>query len=123
MFRHKGAGELYLYVDTSNQLDSFWQPPLNSEIKKKHGTLYGTSVGAGSFNFTRGKWNRLQQSIQLNTFARNGTPNADGKMLVLWNGIPSITYDTMVWRDSPKVQFTGILWETFFGGSTDDYVG
>ena len=120
MWRANGLSEAYLYLDNSAQLSSFYSMAkfTTSNITE---LTYGNSFGRGAFNFTKGIWNRINQTITLNTFNVNGSVNADGSIKIEWQGAPIISYDSVIWRTLPNVTFTGIQWETFFGGSSDPY--
>ncbi|KAI9105334.1 hypothetical protein DFS34DRAFT_575047 [Phlyctochytrium arcticum] len=118
MFRTKGLGEIYLYVDRSAQDSSF--------CKVKPVTLcnpqYGASMGRGAYHFTPGEWMSLAQTITLNTFGKGGKPNQDGKVVVYANGKKVIEFTKAVFTTDPKIGFTGIDFETFFGGSDNSWV-
>ncbi|KAI9102709.1 hypothetical protein DFS34DRAFT_683685 [Phlyctochytrium arcticum] len=108
MFRTKGAGEVYLYVNADTQVDAFCKiPPLtvcNGD--------YGNSVGRGAFTFKTGQWQSLLQRITLNTPGK-----ADGRVQVMYNGQEVIDFNQVNWRSKKNVGFLGLEFETFFGGA------
>lgn len=121
MWRKNGLGEIYLYLPLALQTPGFCHVRPQTVCDPD----WGTSLGRGSFSFTDNKWNSLQQIIVMNSFASNGTPNHDGSVTVSfgYNGVVNakIHFNQVVWRSSPTVQPLGIMFDTFFGGSTNDY--
>ncbi|KAI8996098.1 hypothetical protein BC832DRAFT_595668 [Gaertneriomyces semiglobifer] len=128
MFREDGMGEVYLYVPRTLQHSSF------CDIKPQTmcNDVYGASVGRGSFKFRRGEWTELVQIIGLNSHqggesgnskSRSSAPKPkqDGTLTVKVNGETVISFNKMVWTVSDDIQFEGIEFETFFGGSTKDW--
>jgi hypothetical protein len=108
MFRQNGLGELYAYLDQSKQLDAFCNIPPLSICHSE----YGVSIGRGAFKFQLGKWTTLKQIIQLNT---PGVPN--GRFQIFVNGKRVMQFDRVVWRTNASLKFSGINFETFFGGN------
>ncbi|TPX60718.1 hypothetical protein PhCBS80983_g01620 [Powellomyces hirtus] len=112
MFRKKGAGEIYLYVNADDQVDAFCEiPPLTV-----CNGAYGNSIGRGAFTFKTGVWQSLLQRITLNTPGKN-----NGRVQVFHNGVEVIDFDQVSWRDSSSVTFEGIEFETFFGGADSSW--
>lgn len=63
MFRKGGMGELYLYAPREKQVDSLCTlPPLSF-----CNSVYGMSIGRGSWTFKTGEWTDIRQDIWLNT--------------------------------------------------------
>ena len=58
----------------------------------------------------------LTQLIKLNTIT-NGSPNADGWLQIWYDGSLVLDYRRIKWRKTSTVGFTGIDFQTFFGGS------
>ena len=117
MFRSKGAGEIYIYVDQSVQNPGFCSVPPFSLCNRD----YGASIGRGSFLFQTGQWNNIQQIITLNT-VKSSNYKADGSITIIFNGVQVINYNQIVWRKTDDVSLEGIQWDTFFGGSDDSWV-
>ncbi len=82
---------------------------------------FAISVGRGAFSFPTGTWTHLQQTVKLNTFAANGSPNLDGELTVVVDGTTVIRYTKMIWLTDASYTFRGINFQTFFGGETDDW--
>jgi hypothetical protein len=112
MFRTDGLGELYAYVEKSKQATSFCQVPPLSLCN----SVYGASIGRGSFTFVRGEWTHLVQNVTLNSPGKT-----DGKVQIVVNGNLAINYDQVLWRNDESVRFVGIDFATFFGGSTSSW--
>ncbi|KAG8806240.1 hypothetical protein FRC17_005111, partial [Serendipita sp. 399] len=69
MWRGGGKGELYLYAPKDVQADSLCSTPPRSNCD----TVYGLSIGRGSFVFERGMWTHARQTVWLNSIGqRNG---------------------------------------------------
>ncbi|KAK7035914.1 hypothetical protein R3P38DRAFT_610178 [Favolaschia claudopus] len=62
MWRHKGAGELYLYAPKDKQTLALCADP-----QSVCDADYGLSVGRGSFNWRIGGWTTVTQLVRLNT--------------------------------------------------------
>ncbi|KAI8909432.1 hypothetical protein DFJ77DRAFT_433363 [Powellomyces hirtus] len=116
MFRTKGLGEIYLYVDRKLQDKSFCQVKPVTLCNPQ----YGASMGRGAYSFTPGSWMSLTQTITLNTF-KGKKPNKDGRVQVYANGKKVIDFDKVVFIPKPTIGFEGIDFETFFGGSDDSW--
>jgi hypothetical protein len=118
MWRTGGAGEIYVYVDQSKQDTSICKVKPSSVCNSN----YGTSIGRGAFTFLKGKWNQIQQVVTLNTVSPDGkVVNMDGAIRIYVNGIKVIEYKQLVWRTMDRVRMEGLQWDTFFGGSSDDF--
>ncbi|KAJ8331052.1 hypothetical protein O5D80_001061 [Batrachochytrium dendrobatidis] len=122
MFRAYGDGELYLYSDKNAQ-----DPRLciNQTIPLVPGTVcddkYGTSIGRGAWRFPLGEWTSVQQTITLNTIdSHTLLPNRNGLAVIRVNGDTVIDTGNIVYQTS-NIGFAGIDFETFFGGSTNDW--
>ncbi|KAG8799096.1 hypothetical protein FRC16_005838 [Serendipita sp. 398] len=66
MWRGGGKGELYLYAPKDIQSDSLCATPPRSNCD----TVYGLSIGRGSFDFERGMWTHVRQTVWLNSIGR-----------------------------------------------------
>ncbi|KAL2914616.1 hypothetical protein HK105_205754 [Polyrhizophydium stewartii] len=120
MFRELGAGEIYIYVDKYSQdpqLCDMSSPLVPGTVCD--GT-YGYSLGRGSWKFPTGRWMHISQTLTLNSFAPDGSPLMDGSAIVKADGVTVVSADRIVWRTF-DVRFKGIDFETFFGGSTNDW--
>lgn len=63
MFRTGGMGELYLYAPREKQVDALCTLGPLSYCN----SVYGMSIGRGSWTFERGAWSNIRQDIWLNT--------------------------------------------------------
>ncbi|KAI8929493.1 hypothetical protein BC831DRAFT_422570 [Entophlyctis helioformis] len=107
MWRTNGDAEVYLYLNFPAQTPAFCQVPPRTICNPN----YGTSMARGSWRWQRGQWNRVSQTVRLNTIGRN-----DGSVTVRVNGVQVMTFGQIAWRTS-NFGFAGIEFETFFGGS------
>jgi hypothetical protein len=110
MWRPNGAGEVYTYIDKSEQ---------KSNLCKQKGVIcnqqYGYSFGRGSFAYKTGKWNNVGQIIELNSPGKQ-----DGSLKILVNGKQVYQIDNLYFQ-SGDWSTIGIDFETFFGGATSDW--
>ncbi|BGO97458.1 Polysaccharide lyase family 14 protein [Rhodotorula toruloides ATCC 204091] len=91
MFRKGGMGELYLYAPREKQVDSLCTlPPLSF-----CNSVYGMSIGRGSWTFKTGEWTDIRQDIWLNTPGK-----ADGGFNIWINGRIALRSDTVYYRNS-----------------------
>lgn len=113
MWRRYGDGELYLYAPTSASQDPEYcvLPPYSF-----CDPAYGDSIGRGAIKFKPGTWTKLTQTITLNT-----PKQRNGSFKLSVNGVQVLSYNKMVWRVRPDVAVEGIVFQTFFGGSTPDW--
>ncbi|KAF8626293.1 hypothetical protein AX15_004964 [Amanita polypyramis BW_CC] len=117
MWRTAGAGELYTY------LPPFTEEPFSANERQCHvpplsrcNSVYGASVGRGSFHFVPGRWTTVSQRVRLNDI---GTANGEIELFV--NGQSVINVDGLILRDSPSGRLRGIQMQSFFGGSTSEW--
>ncbi|KAK9702019.1 hypothetical protein K7432_011455 [Basidiobolus ranarum] len=111
MFRTKGEGEIYIYAPLS-------QAPEYCHIYPRSvcNPNYGDSLARGSFQFTTGKWHTLKQSLHMNDVGEE-----NGILRVWADGNLVIDYHQLVYRTEEAVQNIGMIFHTFFGGSTPLY--
>ncbi|TFK45961.1 hypothetical protein OE88DRAFT_1721344 [Heliocybe sulcata] len=114
MWREGGMGELYLYAPRDQQAKSLCETPPQSICDSS----YGLSIGRGSFNFTKGNWTHVRQTVTLNT---PGKP--DGSFLLEVNGEPVIRSAEVFYRSMPNPSSgkKEHVISTFFGGHEQDY--
>ncbi|KAF9475550.1 hypothetical protein BDN70DRAFT_883606 [Pholiota conissans] len=105
MWRKDGAGEIYAYIPTPNNLCSQSSITCNSD--------FGISIQRGSFIFQSGQWTRLTQIIQLN----NPPDVANGYIALYVNDVLAISQTGLQIRASNSVVANGFYFSTFFGGS------
>jgi hypothetical protein len=91
MWRTAGAGEVYAYLPTS--------------------VTHGTSLGRGSWRFTPGRWDCLEQAVVLNTPGQ-----ANGAVTVWLDGRQVLHVGDLRFRDTASLQVDGLFFSTFFGG-------
>ena len=63
------------------------------------------------------EFNHIEMGVKLNTFASDGSPNADGGAALTINGKTG-ELSNIRWRKSVDLRITEVLFNTFFGGST-----
>ncbi|KAI5479287.1 alginate lyase, polysaccharide lyase family 14 protein [Pseudohyphozyma bogoriensis] len=91
MWRTGGAGELYLYAPRAKQVDALCTlPPLSF-----CNSVYGMTIGRGSWYFKTGEWTQLRQDIWLNTPGK-----ADGGFNIWVNGDLVLHSDSVYYRNS-----------------------
>ena len=116
-------GELYLYVDKSIQTATFNSTVPEWTLSSPH----GYSIGRGNWNFGLNTWTRVKQIVRLNTFDSAGRPNADGKMWIFANnGLDNdfnseLSVSGVIFRNYRTMKPLGIMFDSFFGGSTSDF--
>ncbi|KAI9031146.1 hypothetical protein DFJ74DRAFT_654767 [Hyaloraphidium curvatum] len=123
MWRRNGQAEVYMRGPRWQDPEYCYLPPWSL-----CGDAYGDSLGRGSFALQPGRWNRLRQYVQLNSFDVDGRPVRDG-VLVLWAAAdgaefperPAIDFRKLVLRTEKASVFAGIRFETFQGGRTEDF--
>ncbi|KAK9767027.1 hypothetical protein K7432_003463 [Basidiobolus ranarum] len=108
MFRTGGDGEIYAYLPM-NQVAGYCKTNICNPT-------YGDSLARGSFKLTTGKWHTLRQSIRLNDVGKQ-----NGVLRVWANGKLVINYRNVVYRNQRNVKNIGLIFHTFFGGSTPSY--
>lgn len=94
MWRRDGEGEVYAYV---------------ANKRKK----YGESVGRGNWVFDTGRWIEVEQEIVL-----NDPDEADGIVRLWIDGRQVIEQSDIVYRTVDDVAVDGLMFSTFFGGSS-----
>ncbi len=75
--------------------------------------IAGMGIGRGTWRWKRGEWNTVRLSMRLNTPGLR-----DGTVRVEHNGATVLQYDKMNWRLNDRVVIEGLVFTTFFGGST-----
>lgn len=114
MWRKLGAGEGYVYRPKAALQDKqYCKVPPYSFCDAD----YGDSIGRGAFYFKPGTWTKLRQQIKLNDVPGEQT----GTMKIWADDKLVIQFPKMVWRISKDVTVQGIVFQTFFGGSTPDW--
>ena len=96
MWRSNGEGEVYAYLPTSK--------------------TWGTSLGRGNWHMAPGAWNRLEQTVRLNTPGKS-----DGEISVRLNGLPVHDTRGLRFRDTDRLTIDLLIFETFFGGNSPDW--
>ncbi|KAG8838867.1 hypothetical protein FRB91_007347 [Serendipita sp. 411] len=114
MWRSHGDGELYAYLPPNHPNTDYTLlavPPYSGQNSD-----YGFSVGRGAWRFKQGEWNTMTEYVKLNA------PGAeDGAVKVWWNGNLVISAEGIDIRDYANSTFTGVHFQTFFGGSDDSW--
>lgn len=114
MFRKGGDAEAYIYTPhTAVQAPEYCQLPPYSYCKEGS----GDSIARGAVRFVPGTWTTLKMTLRMNTVGKQ-----NGRLLWVGNGQVLVDYKQMVWRVNSDVKFQGIIFQTFFGGSTPDAV-
>jgi len=96
MWRADGAGELYLYAPKYRQTQSLCRA---LPLSVCDGT-YGLSIARGSFQFSKGEWTDVSQTVVLNS---PGVP--DGGFYLKVNGKEAITRRDVFYRDKARDPF------------------
>jgi hypothetical protein len=96
MWRTGGQGEVYVYMPSS--------------------TRFGTSLGRGSFIFTRDKWHCIEQELSLNTPGQ-----ADGQVRAWLDAAAVFEQGSLFFRSVPELAIEGVFFSTFFGGGDESW--
>ncbi len=112
MWRKNGDGELYLYTPkAAKQHGDYKKIPPSTHCNPG----YGDSIARGSFKFAAGGWTRVRITVVLNSPGKQ-----NGVIRLHANGKEVVKFDKIVWRTNDRVVTKGIMFQTFFGGSTAD---
>ena len=108
MWRTDGAGELYTYLppDYSENDAVCDQPPYST-----CNSVYGASVGRGSFSFATGGRTYVSQRVRLNDAGK-----ANGELQLWANGKSVVNVGGLVLNNSTEGRIRGMQMQTFFGG-------
>lgn len=94
-------------------------PAYNSIPNLVLNPTYGDSLWRGLFQFVKGSWNNVSVRIKVNSIV-NGIAQPDGIVQLTINGVTE-TYNKMIWRTDNSHHVNAIVFDTFFGGSTNDW--
>jgi len=108
MWRSQGDGELYTYLPPSFSEN---QALCNVKPKSICNSVYGASVGRGSFKFAAGKRTNISERVRLNDAGK-----ANGELELFIDGKSVINVGGLVLRDSGAGRMRGLQMQTFFGG-------
>lgn len=109
-----GDGELYAYLPPGHPNTDYTLVTVPPYSAQNHD--YGFSVGRGSWRFQAGEWNTLTQYVKLND------PGSENGCIKVWfNGRLVIAAQDINVRDYADVGFSGVHFQTFFGGSDDSW--
>ncbi|KAH9914516.1 uncharacterized protein BXZ73DRAFT_92799 [Epithele typhae] len=111
MWRTGGMGELYTYLPPSYSAN---KAVCNVAPQSECNSVYGASVGRGSFNFAAGTRALIGQRVKLNDVGQE-----NGELELFVNGESVFTVQGLVFRDKEEGRFQGIQMQTFFGGTLD----
>jgi hypothetical protein len=106
--------EAYVYLP-ENQTPEYQQIP--NFIKNDN---FGDSLWRGLFKFQPTQWNKVFIQVKINTFDKDGNPNANG-ILELCINEECQKMTTLIWTTNQSTSITAILFSTFFGGSSVKY--
>ena len=110
MWRTNGAGELYTYLPPDySENDAVCDIPPYSTCN----SVYGASVGRGSFTWKTGGRTTIAQRVRLNDAGQ-----ANGELELFANGKSLFTVGGLVLRDSSAGRIRGMQMQTFFGGES-----
>ncbi|CEP18284.1 hypothetical protein [Parasitella parasitica] len=111
MWRDNGVGEVYAYLPSSRQRSDLCDKKVNICNPD-----YGYSLGRGTFKFTAGKWISVRQVLNINTVGKK-----DGELSLYINGKRVMNQTRLVFRTNSTGRIAGILFHTFFGGSSGSW--
>ncbi|GAA6004800.1 hypothetical protein JCM11491_002235 [Sporobolomyces phaffii] len=117
MWREKGEGEVYGYVPVYDGLCE--EGDANETSVACHGKM-GQSFNRGSFSFEAGQYTTLTEVAILNSNPGTET-EANGYLAVYTGETLAFERSDVVYRTNASVFFSSVLFQTFFGGSTQDY--
>jgi len=109
MWRKGGSGEVYAYIQKSNDLCDRSDVGCNED--------FGISIDRKSFTFATGVWQRLSLLVQL-----NNPPNvANGNIQFFYNDQHVLSQDGLQIRTADNLTINGLFFSTFFGGADDSF--
>jgi len=113
MWRTGGKGELYTYLPDPSFGSKFaGNKNLCTKVPNSEcNSVYGASVGRGSFTFPTGEWTTIAQRVKLND---DGKSNGELELIV--NGESKFTLDGLRFTDSKEARMFGLQMQSFFGG-------
>ncbi|KAK0431890.1 hypothetical protein EV421DRAFT_1925193 [Armillaria borealis] len=112
MFRTDGAGEIYTYLPPSFDANSNFCNDEGSECNP----TYGASINRGAFSFKAGERTTVSQRVRLNDVGQE-----NGELELFVGGESVISASGLVLRNSEEGKIRGMMFQTFFGGSTSDW--
>lgn len=118
MWREGGVGEVYMYLPFKENQDSFCKQcayPTGSKCSALSGADY-CAWSRGSFRFNAGQWNRVRQTVKLNTPGKQ-----DGTFELYINGKKVAAHSGVVYRTTSSMKLNGMLFSSFFGGDSSTY--
>ena len=110
MWRTDGAGEMYTYLPPSYSAN---QAVCNVAPKSECNSVYGASVGRGSFTFATGARTYVSQRVRLNDAGQ-----ANGELELFANGKSVVNVGGLILRDTDAGRIRGMQFQTFFGGAS-----
>lgn len=112
MWGKNGNGYPYLYLPKSaSHLTEFCSYTGDVTCSQSMGFPFNETA-----YFTKNQWYKIKEYIELNT---PGKP--DGVLKVWVNGERKVNYNKIIWRKYDSVKISGIIFSTFFGGSTESW--
>jgi hypothetical protein len=112
MWRADGMGEVYAYVPKTPENDESF----NALPGTKPDGAYGFSIARGAYSYQKGAWTVLAERVKLNTVGK-----ADGEIELFVNGESKIFAKNVIIRQHEETSFRGFHFQTFFGGSNDEW--
>ena len=111
-WRSNFSAEAYVYLpkDINQSQDYYDNAIFNSK--------FGDSIWRSHFSLSNTDWNNITLRIKLNTFNKLNNPNMDGILELTINNIQKSLYN-IIWTRNINSKIETILFETFFGGSSD----
>jgi hypothetical protein len=109
MWRRAGAGEVYAYIPTKNNICRDSDVDCNND--------FGTSIGRGSFSFSSGDWQLITLFIRLN----HPVNVANGAISLYYNGVKALEKTGLQIRATEEINIGGLYFSTFFGGNDDSW--
>lgn len=108
MWQRDGGAISYIYPPSDLKQED---PALRAE---GHGIAFFKDIfPAGTLKV--GQWNRISIGIKMNTFTKDGKPNADGVATLTINGKTGTKSDIR-WSRAPDLLISTFDFNTFFGG-------
>ncbi|THG94548.1 hypothetical protein EW145_g8118 [Phellinidium pouzarii] len=97
MWRTNGAGEVYAYIPTSDNICKDKEVICNDD--------FGVSVQRGAFGFVAGQWSRVSLLVQLN----NPPSSSNGFIALYFNDVLAISQNGVQFRTSDSVTAGGFF--------------
>lgn len=121
VWQRDGVAAVYLYLPLQVAFDGSKQMAVDTQSDEFKRCCHLTKKGCHLWNsgpnvlrFKKGQWNDVQLVVRLNTIGKQ-----DGYLELTVNGEKKSCHG-MAWRTRAHLAVGGVVWQTFYGGSTPE---